>query len=119
MHRRHRHRLAEAEPGELPHVGLAPLVVDLVHDDDDRRLALLEQARDACVLLGDAGRDVDDEEHEVGVLHRGRGLRADLGRELGLLAGEPGLARREPAAGVDDAERAAVPLAPGAPCGRA
>ena len=71
-----------------PDVGLAPLVVDLVDDDHHGRVAVLQHARDLRVLLGDAGRDVDDEHDEVGVAHRRVGLRAHLGRERRLLAGE-------------------------------
>ncbi len=45
-----------------------------------------------------------------GLLHRLARLGAHLRRERGLLAGEPGFAFGEPAAGVDHEERPAVPL---------
>ena len=65
---------------------------------------VLEQPRDLRVLVGDPGRDVDDEEHEIGHPHGLGRLRAHLGREHRLLTGEAGFALGEPAAGVDDAK---------------
>ena len=57
-------------------------------------VAALQQLRDLRVLLGDAGRHVDDEQHEVGGADRASRLRAHLRRERRRLAGEPGFARR-------------------------
>ena len=73
-------------------------------------VAALQHPRDARVFFGDPGRDVDDKQHEVGRADRGLGLRGHLGRERGRLGGEPGFARPQPTAGVDEHERAAVPL---------
>ena len=110
VHRRQRHRLAQPEPLERPNVDLAPLVVDLVDDDDDRRARVLEQTRDLRILLGDPGRDVDDEEDEIGDPHGLGGLRAHLGSEHRLLTGEAGVAFGQPPAGVNDEEAAPGPL---------
>ncbi len=118
VNRRHRHRIAETEPGELPDVGLAALVVDLVHDDDHGRVGLLQQLGDLRVLLGDARRDVDDEQHDVRGAHGFCGLRAHLGRERRLLAGESSFAFGQPAAGVDDAKRTPDPFGRAARAGR-
>ena len=96
------HRLPQPEAREVPEVGFATLVVDLVRNDDRGRVRLLQQTRDARVLLGDAGRDVDDQQHEIGRPGCFGGLLAHLGRELRLLAREAGVALGEPAAGVDD-----------------
>ena len=68
-------RLAEPEPQELVDVDLALLAVDLVDHDHHGHVAALQHPGDARVLLGDAGRDVDDEQHEIGGAHRGLGLR--------------------------------------------
>ena len=46
-------------------VDLAPLVVDLVDDDDHRLPRPLQDSRDAGVLVGDAGVDVDDEHDQT------------------------------------------------------
>src|SRR5205823_5535352 len=70
----------------------------------------LQHACDARVLLGDAGRDVDDQQYEIGGVDRRLGLRGDLRREYGRLLREPGLARAQPAAGVDEHERPAAPF---------
>ena len=110
MDRRDRPRLAEPEPHELMRVDLALLAVDLVDDDHHRHVAALQDARDARVFFGDAGRDVDDEQDEIGGADRGFRLRGDLRRERGGLGGEPGFARTQPTAGVDEHERAPVPL---------
>ena len=110
MQRGDRDRFAEAEARELPDVGFAALIVDLVHRDDHRVGAALQQLRDAGVLLGRSGDDVDDEDDDVGRPHRGVGLRADLGRERGFVAREARIARCEPPAGVDDLEAPSLPL---------
>ncbi len=104
VNRRHRHRIAEAEPLERPDVGLAPLVVDLVRHHDHGRLCPLQQLGDLGVLVGDPGRHVDDEEHDIGHAHGLGRLRAHFRGEHRLLAREPGLALGEPPPGVDDTE---------------
>ena len=107
---RHRPRIAEPEAEELMRVDLALLAVDLVGDDHHGNVAPLQHFRDACVFFGDPGRDVDDEQHEIRAAHRGLGLGRHLGRERGRLGREAGLARSQPASGVDEHERAPVPF---------
>ena len=74
------------------------------------RARALEEPRDLRVLVGDPGRDVDHEEHEIGDPHGLGRLRAHLRREHRLLTGETGLALGEPPAGVDDAKGPAHPF---------
>ena len=78
-------------------------VVDLVGDDEHRAATLAEQLGDVRVLLGDADDGVDDEQRDVGVA----GSAFSLWRETFWSRSSP---PREPAAGVDELERVAVPL---------
>ena len=94
--------LAQAEAQQLPDLALAAGVVDLVGHEQDRLARAAEQLGDLGVLLGDAGDDVDHEQHDVGVGDGPLGLAADLVVEVA--------ARGQPAAGVDEAERAAQPV---------
>ena len=60
-------RVAEPEPVELERLGLAPGLVDLVRDQEDR-LARVTQDRGELLVAGrDPGPRVDDEQDEVGL----------------------------------------------------
>jgi hypothetical protein len=60
-------RVAQAEAQQLPHLVLAPGVVDLVDHEQDGPARPAEQLGHLGVVLGGAGDDVDDEQHHVGV----------------------------------------------------
>ena len=68
----------------------------------DRPSAAQRPARGVGVLVDHAGRDVNDEQHEVRARERRVGLLGDLGLE--------GVAGFEPTAGVDDVEGEPVPF---------
>ena len=102
VQRRDREGLAEPEVPEPGGLGLGALVVDLVGRQHDRLAGLAQDLDDCLVRVGDADRGVDDEEHGVGQRD------GDLGLQRDPL--EESLRVRVPAAGVDDGERAAVPV---------
>ena len=103
VQRAHHHRLAEAEPGELPGVGLAPVRVDLVRDDNHLLAVPAHELGNNGVVPGDARRRVDHEEHEVGGPEGAERLLGHLHVEL--------VATFEHSPGVDDEKRAPVPVA--------
>ncbi len=103
VHGRDRPRLTEPEAPERGRVGLAALVVDLVGDEDDGLARAAQQLDDGLVVVGGADRGVDDEHDDVGEVDGDLGLLGDPEVD----AGGVGL----PAAGVDDGEAAAGPLA--------
>ena len=102
VQRADRVRLTEAEREQLPHERLARRVVDLVGQHQDRLITAPEELRDPGVLLGDAGRHVGDEQHDVGLVHGPLALTAHLLVEHG--------AAGHPTAGVDEAELGPLPL---------
>ena len=67
MQRGHRERVAEPERHELPDVARTRSLVDLVGDEEHGTLRTPQPIGDTRVLLGDARRRVDDEDHRVGV----------------------------------------------------
>ncbi len=95
-------RLAESEVPQPSCLGLGALVVDLVGGEHDGLLGGAQDADDLLVDVGDADRGIHDEQHGVGDLDRDLGLGGDaLGQPAGVGV---------PATGVDDRERAAVPV---------
>jgi hypothetical protein len=97
-----RHRLAGAEAVEVVEVG-ARRVVDLVRDEQERLAALAQQVDDARVARVRADLRVDDEQQQVRLVDRLAHLLPDLDvHRHALVVGE--------AAGVDEPERAPVPL---------
>ena len=73
---RDRDRVAEAEPVELERLRLAPRLVDLVRDQEDRLARVAEDRRQLLVAGRDPGPGVDDEEDEVGLGDRRRACSA-------------------------------------------
>ena len=96
--------LAEAQTVEL--VGIVHLFagIDLVDAQDDRLLAAAQQVGDLGVVVGDAGGGFDHEEDHVGLVDGDDHLLADLFFEGVVRTGGP-------AAGVDDRELGAAPVA--------
>ena len=92
---RDRHRLAEAQAIEVGQRALLPAGVDLVGGQHHRPLAAAQHAGDLGVERGHARPRVDDEEHQVGLVHRHQHL-------LAHALDERLLRRGIEAAGVDD-----------------
>ena len=104
VHRGERNRVAEAEPVELQRVRLAPGLVDLVRDQEDRLVRVPEDRRQLLVARRDPGPGVDDEEDEVGFGDR-------RPRLVGDLLGQRRAVGDVDAARVDEQEAVAGPLA--------
>ena len=104
VERGERHRVAEPEAMELDRLEVAPRVVDLVREHDHGLARGAEDRRELLVAGGDACPGVDDEEHQVGLVHR----RACLLRDMAPVGARVGLVHP---AGVDEPERDAVPVA--------
>ena len=82
----HRDRLAEAQGIGFENARFAAAALGLVGGEDDRRLLAAQPARDFLVLRGQPGTRVDDEQGDVGLAHRGGGLRAHLAEQgIGIL----------------------------------
>ena len=97
-----RPRLAEAEVPQAVGLRLGAGVVDLVGDQHDGLARRAQDLHDRLVGVGDADGGVDHEQHRVGDVDGHLGLGGDpLGEAAGVGV---------PAAGVDDGERAAVPV---------
>ena len=60
----HRERVAQAQPGEGPGVGVAAVAVDLVGDHQGRPVQPPQQVGHPGVLLGDPDGGVDDEQDD-------------------------------------------------------
>ena len=101
---RDRLRLAEAELVELGGQVLVLGPVDLVGGDQDRDLGAAQGLRQLGVAGADAGAGVDDEQHDVGLGDPDPRLALDVAGQL-VLVGEVD------AAGVEQLEGDAVPLA--------
>ena len=99
-----RKRLAESEPVELERERLLRGIVDLVRDHDHRLVRQAEDLRELLVARRDPCPRVDDEEHEIGLGDRGARLLGDRACDR-VLRGDVD------AAGVDQQEALAVPLA--------
>ena len=97
-------RVAEPEPVELERLGLAPRLVDLVRDQEDRLAGVAQDRGQLLVARRDPGPRVDDEEHEVGLGDRAARLLRDLLRQRRRVGDVD-------AAGVDEQEALAGPLA--------
>ena len=95
-------RLPQPERPGLGRIGLAALVVDLGHRQDDRTLGPAQRPGHHQVGLGRAGAGVDDEQHQVGGGHRLLGLPRHHRLQSGGI--------RFPAAGVDQGEPPAAPF---------
>ena len=99
---RDRMRLPQPEVPERVGQCLGALVVDLVGSKYDGLAGLAEDLHHGLVVVGDADRRVDHEQHRVGERDRHFGLSTDsLGHAAGI-----GI----PATGVDHGERPAVPV---------
>ena len=104
VHGRNGNRVAQPEPVELERLGLAPRLVDLVRDQEDR-LAGVAQDRGQLLVAGrDPGPRVEHEEHEVGLGDRAARLLRDLLRQRRRVGDVD-------AAGVHEQEAPAGPLA--------
>ena len=104
VHRREGNRVAEAEAVELQGVRLAPGLVDLVRNQEDRLVRMAEDRRQLLVAGRDPGPGVDDEEDEVGFGDR-------RPRLVGDLLGERGAVGDVDATGVHEQEPVPGPLA--------
>ena len=104
VHTRDRQRVAEPEPVELERERFLRRVVDLVREHEHRLVRETEDRRELLVARRDARPRIDDEEDEVGLRHRDAGLVDDR-------AGNGVLARDIDAAGVDQQEPLAGPVA--------
>jgi hypothetical protein len=104
VHGRDGNRVAEAEPVELECLGLAPGLVDLVRDQEDRLARAAEDRRQLFVARCDPRPRVDDEQHEVCLGDRAARLLDDLLRQ------RRGVGDVDPAR-VDEQEALARPLA--------
>ncbi len=104
VERGERDRVAEPESVELDGVEVAARVVDLVREHGDGLSRGAQDRRELLVAGRDPGPRVDDEEHEVGLVHR----RARLLRDVPPVRPGVGLVH---AAGVDEPEGDAVPVA--------
>ena len=102
VQRTHRDGLADAQAHELPHLGLAALVVGLVGDHDHVGARPPDPVGDVRIVVGQPDRCVDHEQHDVGTLDGSLHLAAHLGVEL--------VATRHPTTGVDHAERDVEPF---------
>ena len=85
-------------------VAVAARIVDLVREHDHGPLRGAEDHGELLVARRDPGARVDDEQHEIGLVDRGLRLLGDLGAERAALD-------LVDAAGVDQAEPGAGPLA--------
>ena len=99
-----RDRVAEPEPVQLVREDVVRRVVELVREDERRLVRLAEDLRDLLVAGRDAGLRVDDEEDEVRLLDGRARLLGDRARHRRLI-------RDVHAAGVDQEEALAVPVA--------
>ena len=95
-------RVAETHPEVFPDVRFTPLVVGLVAHHDDGRAGAAYPVGDELIVIGQADRRVDHEQHDIGLLDGCFHLPADLRVER--------IATRHPAAGVYDEERDVEPL---------
>ena len=94
---RERHRLAEAELPGLEQPGLRRAALGLVGDEDHPPRPLAQQLGERAVDRGDAGAGVDQEQADVGGVHRPLGQRPHP-------AGQAGVGRLLEPGGVDDGE---------------
>ena len=96
--------MAQAQAVEGLGLGEITLGLDLVHHQEDGLVDAAQFAGDGLVLGGDAGADVDHEDHRVGALHGLPRDRRDRFVEHALVA------EGNDAAGVDQHEPAPVPI---------
>src|SRR5262249_38682593 len=104
VQRRDGDRVAEAEAVELERLQVSSRIVELVGENEDGSTGRTQDVGELLVAGSHAGRRIDDEEDEVGLLHRLTRLRRDLWAE------RPGVGAVD-AAGVDQAEGGARPVA--------
>src|SRR5262249_58024038 len=104
VQRRNGDRVAEAEAVELERLQVSSWIVELVGENEDGSTGRTQDVGELLVPGSHAGRRIDDEEDEVGLLHRLTRLRRDLWAE------RPGVGAVD-AAGVDQAEGGARPVA--------
>ena len=106
VQRRDDNRFAESQSRELAgHLQLDAFRFGLVRGQDHRPARLAHDVHDVVVERRKTGRGVDDEDDDVGFVCRDLGLGARLARHIVAAAHT-----RIDTGGVDDAERASVPL---------
>ena len=104
VHRRDRHRLAQAEPVELVRERVCRRLVELVREHDHGPLRPPQDRGQLLVARRDPGARIDDEQHQVGLADRRLRLLDDSAcdrRRIGHVH----------AARVHDRETLAAPLA--------
>ena len=106
---RQRDRIAKTQPERLEDRRFGGAALGLVGEQDDRRVAAAQPARDLGIERGYARARVDHEQRGVGLRHRGLGLRAHPARKrlriVFLIAGRVDDAELQP-------EQVGVALAP-------
>ena len=103
------HAVAKSEDGEVAGGVIVVRAVGLVHDEDDVGIRFAEELGHFFVDWVDASAGIDDEDDEVGGVHRDAGLEGDL-------VGEAIFVKGADASGIDEFARV---LGEGAGCGDA